>query len=480
MSRTSKGFIWSFVERFSTQGISFVLSIIIARLVAPEAYGVIALIQIFISFANVFIDSGFGNALIQKKNRREEDYHTVFIFNIAISSFLYLILYFCAPSIAAFYENSQLIVITRCIGLNLIISSLSIVQRTRLTINLDFKTQSKASLMAVIVSGIVGVVMAYMRFEVWALIAQQLTSQTLNAVLLMYVSRWTPQFVFSFKSFKGLFKFGSKLLLSNLITNIYLNIYNIVIGKWYSVSSLAYYNRAFTLTQFPSTNIETILQRVIYPLTCEVQNDNEKLRSVYFRYLHFSHFIILPLMMLMCVLAAPLVVVILTDKWLPAAEYISIYSVNFMLYAWQDQSGSLINAVGRSDLGLQSTFIKRPISFLVLLVTIHYGVRIICYGVLFNTLIETIINLFYCRRVIGIKLSEHLKSQFDVIAATILIGVITWGVSCIMPNVYFQLFVGSIVGITSYIILVYVLRLQERELITGIYKSLRKKVFHGN
>lgn len=475
MSRTCKGFIWSFVERFSTQGISFVLSIIIARLVAPEAYGVIALTQVFISFACVFIDSGFGNALIQKKDRIEEDYHTVFIFNIAISSFLYLILYLCAPSIAAFYENSQLILITRCIGLNLIISSLSIVQRTCLTINLDFKTQSKASLIAVIVSGIVGVVMAYMGFEVWALIAQQLTSQTLNAVLLMYVSRWTPKFVFSFKSFKGLFRFGSKLLLNNLITSIYLNIYNIVIGKWYSVSSLAYYNRAFTLTQLPSTNIEAILQRVIYPLTCEVQNDNKKLRSVYFRYLHFSHFIILPLMMLMCVLAAPLVVVVLTDKWLPAAEYISIYSVSFMLYAWLDQSGSLINAVGRSDLGLQSTFIKRPITFLVLLITIHYGVRIICYGVLLNSVVETVVNLFYCRMVIGIKLSEQLKSQVDVIAATLIMGVITWGVSSIMPNAYLQLFVGGVVGIASYVVLVYVFRLQERELITGIYKSLQGK-----
>ena len=234
MSQVSKGFFWSAVERFSIQGVSFVLGIIIARIVSPSAYGLIVMIQVFITFSQLFIDGGFANALIQKKDRNDTDYCTVFIFNMGIALLLYLLFFLCAPLIARFYVEPQLITITRVIALNLIFSSLSIVQKTRLTINLDFKTQTKAGLIAVIISGTTGVFCAYAGLEVWALVIQGLLNQLIGSIMLMYYSRWRPRMVFSVDSFRRLFSFGSKLMLSNILTGIYINLNNLIIGKKYT------------------------------------------------------------------------------------------------------------------------------------------------------------------------------------------------------------------------------------------------------
>lgn len=475
MSRTSKGIIWSFVERFSSQGIGFVVSIVIARLVAPEMYGLIALITVFISFAQVFIDSGFGNALIQKQNRTEKDYNTVFIFNMAVAIVLYVGFFLTAPVIADFYDEPRLIVLTRFVALNLIISSLCIVQRTRLNISLDFKTQAKATVIATIIGGSVGIFMAYHGFEVWALVIQQLTSQSITTIVLMYYSSWRPRLQFSWDSFKSMFSFGSKLLINNVITSIYINIANLVIGKYYSPASLAFYNRGFTLSQLPSTNIEAVLQRIIYPLTCEVQNDRGRLVQTYLKYLHFSHFIILPLLTLLCVLSAPLISVLLTDKWLPAAEYVSLFSINFMFYSWIDQSGSVTNAVGRSDLNLRGTFFKRPIAFALLFVALGISVRAICIATILTSFVELITNMYFTNKVVRLTYLQQFKSQVDVILANVLLGVITFFVSQLFESAIYQLVVGGIIGLTSYISMIFILKFDERELIYNAFNKIKQR-----
>lgn len=465
MSRTSRGIIWSFVERFSSQGIGFIVSVVIARLVAPEMYGLIALITVFLSFAQVFIDSGFGNALIQRQNRTEEDYNTVFIFNMAVAIILYVGFFLAAPLISDFYEEPRLTLLTRFVALNLIISSLCIVQRTRLNILLDFKTQAKATVIATVIGGTVGIVLAYQGFEVWALVVQQLTSQSITTIVLMYCSRWRPRLQFSWVSFHSMFSFGSKLLINNVITSIYINIANLFIGKYYSPASLAFYNRGFTLSQLPSTNIEAVLQRIIYPLTCEVQNDRERLVQTYYKYLHFSHFIILPMMTLLCVLSAPLISVLLTDKWLPAAEYVSLFSINFMFFSWIDQSGSVTNAVGRSDLNLKGTFFKRPIAFVMLFIALGISVRAICIATIFTSFVEMITNMYFTNKVVGITYLQQFKSQADVIAVNVLIGIVTHLTANLFSTPIYQLIIGGIVGVTSYILLTFVLRLEERHII---------------
>ena len=416
--------VWSFIERFSTQGIGFIISVVIARLVAPEMYGLIALVQVFISFAQVFVDSGFGNALIQKKDRTDVDYNTVFIFNLIVSAVLYTLFFFSAPLISNYYDDTRLVLITRLVSLSLFISSFCIVQRTMLTIQLDFKKQAAASLLATIISGVVGVIMAYKGFEVWALIAQQLLMMTVQAVVLSVITNWIPRLEFSYDSFKKMFSFGSKLLINNLITSIYINVANLVIAKVYSPAILAYYNRGFTLSQVISTNIEGVLQRIIYPITCELQNDKEKLIFSYHKYLHLSNFIIWPLMVLFCVLAKPIILVLLTEKWLPAADYLMLFGINFLFYAWADQAGSLTNAVGRSDMNLRGTLIKRPIAFLLLFISLTISIKAVCVATIISSFIELIVNIKICNKVIGMTFWEHIKPQLDLICVNLIMAII--------------------------------------------------------
>ena len=267
--KTLSGVLWSCVERFSVQGIQFVIMVIMARILLPSDYGMIGMLAIFIAIAQTLIDSGFSNALIQKKDRSEIDYSTVFYFNIAVGIVLYFILFFSSPLIARFYNTPELTGLTRVLALNLFINSLAVVQRAILSIKIDFKTQAKASFSAAIISGIVGIVMAYTGFGVWSLAVQTVLNAFVNTVLLWIFSKWIPLKVFSFESFKKLFTFGSKLLASGLLDTIYRNIYTIVIGKKFASTDLGYFTRADQFAQFPSSNLTGIIQRVTFPVLSE-------------------------------------------------------------------------------------------------------------------------------------------------------------------------------------------------------------------
>jgi O-antigen/teichoic acid export membrane protein len=315
-----KGVAWSAVERFSVQGVQFVLSIILARLVAPAEYGLIAMLGIFLAIAQSFIDSGFSNALIQKKDRTETDYSTVFYFNIVVAGIVYGILFICSPYIAGFYKEPQLETITKWVGLTIVLSAFSMVQRAKLSIKLDFKTQTKASLLSVIVSGCIGITLAYQGFGVWALVIQALSSNLLNTLLLWIFAEWRPSLIFSWVSFKTLFSFGSKLLLGGLMHTIYMNLYTLVIGRQFNAVNVGYFNRSQSLAVFPSTNITDIINRVMYPSLCSIQDEEERLKNVFLRYLRIVSFIVFPLMVGLSVLSKPLIQVELTDKWLPAAS----------------------------------------------------------------------------------------------------------------------------------------------------------------
>ena len=475
MNKVSNGIVWSAIDRFSVQGVSFVLSIIIARIVSPSAYGLIVMTQVFLSISQLFIDGGFANALIQKKNRDEIDYSTVFIFNMVISFGLYFILFIAAPFIARFYEEPQLVGLTRVISLNLIFSSLSIVQRTRLTIALDFKTQTKAGLISVLISGIVGVVCAYMGFEVWALVIQGLLSQLVLSLGLMFYSKWMPKLRFSYDSFKGLFNYGSKLLVNNLLTSVVLQLYNLVIGKRFTSADLAFYNRGFTLSQFPSTNISDIMYRVIFPILSELQDKKEKLISAYFKYLHLSNFILLPIMGLFVVLASPLIKIVLTDKWLPSVPYIQIVTLNFILYPWMQQSGALIAAIGKSGLLLKAQIVKRAVSFAILIATIGFGIKVMCWGFVIGAFFETAVNEKKKKKELGISFRKQLYSQLDVFIITVVACFIVFLFVQLNSNVYVQLFVGGFIGVVVYILCTFLFKLEESKYFVEALVFLKKR-----
>ncbi len=471
MSQISKGFYWSAIEKFSIQGISFVLSIIIARIVSPSAYGLIVMIQVLLSFSQLFIDSGFANALIQKKDRNDIDYCTVFIFNMGVAIFLYMLFFLTAPLIANFYDEPQLKTITRVISLNLIFSSLSIVQRTRLTIILDFKTQTKAGLLGVIISGSIGIVCAYCGMEVWALVIQGLVNQIIVSLTLMVFSRWRPRLLFSIQSFKSLFSFGSKLMLSNILTSIVMNINSLVIGKKYTSADLAFYNRGFSLSQFPSVNFSDVLNRIIFPVLSRVQDDKESLKREYLKYLHLSLYIILPMMGLLIVLAKPLIEVLLTPKWVDAVPYLQIFCLNFMFYPIIQQSTNPVAAIGHSGILLKYQLLKRGVSLSILLYTITISISAICWGMVIGSCFEAIINILVCRKEIGVGIREYIKTQFDVIIAVIVVCGSVLLASSFIVTPLLNLLVCGTLGVILYMIITFIFDMREKEYIINVPKS---------
>lgn len=467
MSGTTNGVIWSAIERFSVQGVSFILSIIISRLVTPAEYGLIAMLAIFMAVSQSFIDSGFGTALTQKKDRDETDFSTVFYFNIVISILLYGLLYLCAPLIARFYNQPDLTEITRWVGLNLILISLSLVQRTRLSISLNFKVQAKVSFVAVILSGLFGVTLAYHGWGAWALVYQTLSNNLLSTIFLWVVAKWRPMLVFSWLSFRRLFSFGSKILASGLLQTIYLNLYSLVIGKFYNPSDVGFYNRAYSISQYPSTNIVYILCRVMYPIQCEHQDDDKWLIDNFIRYLRMACFIVFPLMMLLAVIAKPLVLIVLTEKWLPAASLISILSLAYMWFPVMVINHQILSVKGRSDLYLKAEVIKKTTAIAILFATLPFGIKWLCWGVLIYNLFDVTLIIWFSKKVIATGYIRQFKALLPITIVTAIATMTALPVSDFFPNTWANLLAGSTVFIITFLIGVSIARIDE-------FKQIRK------
>lgn len=471
MPSTTNGVIWSAIERFSVQGISFLLSIVIARLVTPGEYGLIAMLAIFMAIAQTFIDSGFGNALIQKKDRDEVDYSTVFYFNIAVSFILYAVLYFCAPLISRFYNEPELTAVTRWIGLNLIFISFSTVQRTRLNIDLNFKLQAKISLAAVIISGLVGITLAYHGFGVWALVFQSLSNNLLATVLLWISAKWHPLLKFSISSFKRLFSFGSKLLASGLLHTIYLNLYSLVIGKFYNAADVGFYNRAYTISQYPSTNIVMIMTRAMYPVQCAHQDDDQWLVNNFLSYLRMACFIVFPLMTLLAVIAKPLVLIVLTEKWLPAAELISILSLAYMWYPVMVINNQILNVKGRSDLFLKAEIIKKIVAVAILCATLPFGIQWLCWGVLIYNIFDMVLIIAFSRKLIDVGYLLQIESLLSLLILTFLSGGISLFPCILSLNPYIHLSLSLLIFVSIFFSGAYILKFKEIKQFKQIFNS---------
>lgn len=449
---TTKGLFWSSVERFSNQGVQFVFSIILARLLSPSDYGIIAMVTIFFAVAQSFVDSGFSNALVRKTDRVEEDLSTCFYFNIGVGIIAYIVLFLIAPLVANFYNQPILSPIIRITGLGVILNSLCVVQQALFTIKIDFKSQAKITLSATVISGIVGILLAYQGYGIWALVWQGVASSIVRMGLLWLMSKWRPRTGFSKSSFNYLFGYGSKLLASGLLDTIYNNIYPIVIGKFYNPAQLGNYSRALGWAQLPSANITSILQRVTFPVLSAIQDDSLRLQNSYRRLLKLSAFIVFPLMMGLASMASPLIRVILTAKWDGCVLYLQILCFALMLYPIHAINLNLLQVKGRSDIFLRLEIIKKIIGVVILIITIPLGITAMCLGMVFSSIICLIVNTYYTSRFIDVGLLTQLKDLRIILINSLVMGGGIYILTSFIDIEGLKLVMGIVIGFLFYFI----------------------------
>ncbi len=430
------------------------------------------MLTIFMAISQSLIDSGFSQALIRKQNRTDVDNSTVFYFNIVIGIVLYVILYIAAPAVASFYNIPELTLLMRIVSIGIILNSLTIVPLALFATNIDFKSQTKASLIATVISGIVGISMAFNGFGVWSLAVQQLINLGINASLLWLLVKWRPLLSVSKQSFHELFAFGSKLLLSGILETLYRNIYLIVIGKVFSAASLGYYTRAQNFSDYPSSNLTNIFQRVTYPVLCKMQDNNVLLANVYQRFLKISAFVIFPLMVGLSAIAEPFIVLLLKEQWLFAATLLQIICFAGMWYPIHAINLNLLQVKGRTDLFLRLEIIKKIIGIVILCFTVPLGLVIMCYGQIVSSCISLIINTYYTGKLIDVGFMKQMRAFSPILCLSFSMwGVIYVSISYIQ-NAYMQLLGGIIIGGTYYIGLSYLFGFKEfKEIVSIICKK---------
>ena len=470
--KTVKGVFWSSVERFSVQGIQFLVMIIMARLLTPKDYGLVGMVAIFIAVAQSLVDSGFSQALIRKQNRTETDNSTVFYFNIVVGILLYFILFAIAPWVADFYDSPELTALMRVICLSVVFNSLVVVQRALLTVNIDFKTQAKASLTAAIVSGVVGIGMAYSGFSYWSIVAQQLVNLGLNTLLLWIFARWRPRWIYSWNSFRELFTFGSKLLASGLLDVIYRNMYLLVIGKVFTASSLGYYTRAHQFAEFPSSNLTGIIQRVTYPVLCQIQDDDERLALIYRRFLRVSAFFIFPLLVGLSAVAKPLILLLLKEQWLFASTLLQIICFGMMWYPIHAINLNLLQVKGRSDLFLKLEIIKKIMAVIILCITVPMGLVAMCVGQIFSSILCLIINTHYTGKLIQVGFLRQMQDLLPILLLSLGMWLVVYMITLLLlGHLWLQLIGGISAGMIFYVGMAWLFRYPEwKELLDIVHR----------
>lgn len=469
--KTVRGVIWSSVERFSVQGIHFVVMLVVARLLEPKDFGLVGMLTIFMAVSQSLIDSGFSQALIRKIDRTDTDQCTVFYFNIVVSLCLYLILFSIAPFVADFYNEPQLTSLMRVLCLLVVINSFAVVQRALYTATLNFKIQAKATFSSAVVSGMVGISMALKGMGVWSLVGQQISAAIVNVVLLWWYSPWRPRWVYSWKSFRALFAFGSNLLLSGLLDTVYNNIYQITIGKIYSASNLGYFTQAKQIAVLPSSNIHGIIGRVTYPVLSTIQDDDERLATNYRKLLRVSAFIVFPLMCGLAGVAYPVVNVVLGAKWNFSATLLIPLCFTMMWYPVHAINLNLLKVKGRSDLFLRLEIMKKALGVSILIATSPFGLIVMCYGTIFNSIICLIINTYYTGKLINVGFLVQMSDLSGTLALSLTMFALVFLATCLIGNIYIQLIVGIFVGVTYFTLACLTLKIKE----ISYLKSLVKK-----
>ena len=427
------GLFWRFAERCGAQGVSFVVSIVLARLLAPEVYGTIALVTVFTAVLQVFVDSGMGNALIQKKDADNEDFSTVFYFNMAVCCVLYLGMYIAAPYIAEFYNDRELTAVVRVLSLTLIISGVKNVQQAYVSRNMLFKHFFYATLGGTVGAAAIGIAMAYMGYGVWALVVQQVFNAAVDTVILWITVKWRPGRTFSFQRLKGLFSFGWKLLVSGLLDTVYGNLRQLLVGKLYSSSDLAYYNRGQQFPNFIVNNINSSIDSVLFPVMSSVQDDRENVKDMTRKSIKVSVYVMAPLMMGLAFTAESVVRLVLTDKWLACIPFLRIFSITYMFYPIHTANLNAIKAMGRSDLFLKLEIMKKGVGLILMISSIQFGVLAMAYSMLVGNVIGQVINSWPNRKLLGYSYADQIRDILPSILLAVFMG------TCVYTVVFLKL-----------------------------------------
>ncbi len=443
--------IWRFAERCGAQGIAFIVSIVLARLLTPAEYGTVALLTIFIAIFQVFVDSGMGTALIQKKNADQLDFSSVFYFNIVMCLVVYAILFAVAPLIANFYGNPSLTSMTRVVGLTIVIAGLKNIQQAYVSRHLLFRKFFFSTLGGTIVAGVVGIVMAYKGFGAWAIVAQQVVNTFIGTVILYATVRWRPSKVFSLERLRGLFNFGWKLLVSGLIDVVYNDLRSLIIGKSYSAEDLGLFDKGKQIPHVVVNNINASIDSVLLPVMSSEQDNVERVKNMLRRSITTSTYIMSPLMMGVAFVAVPLIRLLLTEKWLPCVIFLRIFCITYMFYPIHTANLNAIKAMGRSDLFLKLEIAKKAIGLTAILITMWISVEAMAYSLLVTSVLNQIINSWPNRKLLNYGYLQQLKDILPGILLAVFMGVCTLPVTLLGLSDILTLLIQFVVGVIVYV-----------------------------
>ena len=448
---------WSAIGRFSSQGVSFILQIILARLLSPSDYGIIAMISIFLQVSAVFIDSGFGKYLIQKQNCSEHDYSTVFFYNLVVAFILYLFLFAIAPFVACFYNIESLKNIMRVISLVIIVNALTIVPRTKLEKTVNFKSISIVTFSSSLISGLIGIFMASSGLGVWSLCGQTLLNSVFQCIFFSCSISWKPSLVFSKESFCEMFSFGSKIVGASLISVVYSNLYTIIIGKKFNARDLGFYSRADQFAVFPSSNIGQIISSVAFPVLSKIKSENTRLLTAYRKIIRYSSFIIFPLMIGLASVADTFIDAVLGKSWADTVPYLQILCFALLWDHLSSLNLNLLYVKGKSDLVLRLEIIKKIIAIIILFTSIPYGIVIMCLGRVAYGVIAFLINTYYTKQLIGLSCIQQLFDIIPYLLISLVVGSIMFFMSQMIPfSSFLVLMLCLIVGIALYLIISFI------------------------
>lgn len=446
-------FIWRFAERCGAQLVTFIVSIVLARILTPSDYGTIALVTVFTTILQVFIDSGLSTALIQKKDADDLDFSSVFYFNFVICIILYLIMFVSAPFIADFYKDSSLVSIVRVISLTLVISGVKGVQQSYVSRHMLFKRFFFSTLGGTIFSAVLGIIMAYAGFGVWAIVFQQLSNNAIDTLILWITVKWRPIKKFSWSRLKNLLSFGWKMLASSLLDTVYNNLRNMIIGKLYTSADLAFYNQGDKFPKLIVTNINTSIDSVLLPTMSNEQDNHVRVKDMTRRAIKISTYIMAPLMIGLAFCARPIVQLVLTDKWLPCVPYLQIFCVSYLFWPIHTANLNAVKAMGRSDLFLKLEIIKKFIGMILLVITMNISVMAMAYSLLISGLISQVINSWPNRYLLKYSYLDQIKDILPNILMSLIMGVFVYFISYLHLSVLVSLIIQILLGGIIYLIL---------------------------
>ena len=464
--------IWRFFERTGAQLVSFIVTLVIARLVTPEVFGVVALISVFIGVLQVFIDSGLGNALVQKKDVDNIDFSTVFYVNIFFCLIVYVVLFLTAPLISNFFANDDLTIYIRILGLLLIISGIKNVQQAYVSRNFLFKKFFFSTIIGTTMAAVIGVYLAKKNYGVWALIVQQLINAFVDTLIVWCTVKWRPSLTFSFSRLQKLYSFAWKMLATSLINTIYNKLRELLIGRYYSSSDLAYYNRGNILPLLIIQNLDASLSSVLLPTLSNIQDNKEKMKQIVKRTIKINTYILYPCLIGMVSVSNTLIYVLFSNVWMPSVPYLILFCYGYMFYPFYSANLNLIAAIGRSDLYLKIEIVKKSIGLILLFLTFRYGVYAIAVSFLFERFFEMFIDVIPSGRMINYSLLEQIRDIVPNFFISMIMGIIVFFIGKLEINMLILLMIQLVSGGLIYVSLSYIFN---NESFHYLVKAIKRK-----